>query len=181
MKPERRWTLNPRKTFALTVATAFLFSVIPHKPSEALISNGTAIEALMRIHSIEQLFLEVDAALQGVRCSGANADKVAYARTLFRSAKESVKAGKYGEALTKLGKARLTISSIPRTAGKARFLTKVRSKTGLLIAIIAVVVLGSVMAKRAQAGEVVQPREMSQRARDSLPGYFDLIESSGCG
>jgi hypothetical protein len=92
-----------------------------------------------------------------------------------------MQAGKYGTAITQLQQARAITGTITSTGSKARHLRLINSKTKLIIALCAIVITGSVLADRAEASEgEARPREMAEQTKDSIPSYFDLIESSGC-
>jgi hypothetical protein len=51
----------------------------------------------------------------------------------------------------------------------------------MLMSIFAVAIAVGVLSDRAEAQESNQPRKMAERVKASVPGYFDMIESAGCG
>jgi hypothetical protein len=169
-----------RKIASLALAVTFVFTLFPES-TRAFPINGEVLRTLMQAESAEKLFAEVSASLRGWKCSGANAEKLARARGLVKSAKAYLDRGKYGRAIRKLQNARAVASTISNTGPKVRHFRVFNSKTKFLIALCAVVITGSVMASRSEASEGdTRPRKMAEQTRDSIPSYFDLIESSGC-
>jgi hypothetical protein len=166
----------PGKIASMLVAVTLIFTLLPAE-SRAL----PASPSYLQMEYAKTLFKNLTEALNGLRCTGADAGTLRSAGTMLDKAKASMNAGRYGEAITHMQKARSITFRIPETASRVRHLNKLRSGARLFVALCAVVIIGSVMANRAEASDgVVRPRKIAEQTRDSVPAYFDLIERSGC-
>ena len=168
-----------KKAGAMLAMVAFATTWLP-APAPALPANPEWLKAQAFIEDIGLLYNELVDVLAKLRCAGASSTKVAQVETDLRLAKAAMSINKYDRALEILQRARTTVNGISPTGPQARSIARLRSGIRLFVILVAVVVLVGVMSHRAHADEFKNPRRMSTDTRDAVPGYFQVLQQSGC-